>query len=57
MSSPRASRALALTVTFQRSYAYCLANGMDTVNADMQNFAHFEENLIAARDFEKVYVA
>jgi aryl-alcohol dehydrogenase-like predicted oxidoreductase len=38
---------------FQRSYAYCLAHGMDTVNADMQNFAHFEENLIAARDFEK----
>jgi aryl-alcohol dehydrogenase-like predicted oxidoreductase len=38
---------------FQRSYAYCLANGMDTVNADMQNFAHFEENLVAARDFEK----
>jgi hypothetical protein len=26
---------------------------MDTVNSDMQNFAHFEENLVAARDFEK----
>lgn len=38
---------------FQRSYAYCLQHGMDTVNSDMQNFAHFEENLIAARDFEK----
>jgi aryl-alcohol dehydrogenase-like predicted oxidoreductase len=38
---------------FQRSYAYCLAHGMDTVNSDMQNFAHFEENLVAARDFEK----
>lgn len=42
---------------FQRSYVYCLANGMDTVNSDMQNFAHFEENLVAARDFEKLYVA
>ncbi len=43
--------------SFQRSYAYCLANGIDTVNADMQNFKHFEENLVAARDFEKHYVA
>ena len=36
--------------SFQRSYAFVLENGMDTVNADMQNFKHFEENLIAARD-------
>ena len=35
---------------FQRSYAYLLANGMDVVNSDMQNFKHFEENIIAARD-------
>ncbi len=42
---------------FQRSYAYCLANGMDTMNSDMQNFKHFEENLVAARDFEKHFVA
>jgi len=35
---------------FQRSYAFCLENGMDTVNSDMQNFKHFEENVIAARD-------
>lgn len=35
---------------FQRSYAYVLANGMDVVNSDMQNFKHFEENIIAARD-------
>ena len=40
---------------FQRSYAFVLENGMDTVNADMQNFKHFEENLIAARDSEKHY--
>lgn len=38
---------------FQRSYTFVLANGMDVVNADMQNFAHFEENLIAARDIDK----
>jgi hypothetical protein len=35
---------------FQRSYAYVLENGLDVVNADMQNFKHFEENLIAARE-------
>jgi len=34
---------------FQRSYAYVLENGLDVVNSDMQNFAHFEENLNAAR--------
>lgn len=34
---------------FQRSYAFVLENGMDVVNADMQNLVHFEENLIAAR--------
>lgn len=38
---------------FQRSYAYLLNNGMDVVNSDMQNFAHFEENIIAARDAHK----
>ncbi len=41
---------------FQRSYAYLLANGMDVMNSDMQNFAHFEENIIAARDAH-LYVA
>ena len=35
---------------FQRSYAYLLENGMDVVNSDMQNFKHFEENVLAARD-------
>jgi hypothetical protein len=33
---------------FQRAYAYVLGNGLDVVNADMQNFAHLEENIIAA---------
>lgn len=33
---------------FQRSYAYVLEHGLDVVNADMQNFKHLEENLVAA---------
>ncbi len=33
---------------FQRAYAYVLDHGMDVVNADMQNFAHLEENIVAA---------
>ena len=33
---------------FQRSYAYVLGHGLDAVNADMQSFAHLEENLVAA---------
>ena len=33
---------------FQRAYAYVLENGLDVVNADMQNFAHLEENIVAA---------
>jgi aryl-alcohol dehydrogenase-like predicted oxidoreductase len=41
---------------FQRSYAFCLQNGVDVCNADMQNFKHFEENLIATRD-SKLYFA
>ncbi len=41
---------------FQRSYAYVLENGLDVVNADMQNFKHFEENLVAARE-SRVYLA
>ncbi|MDZ4859153.1 MAG: aldo/keto reductase [Candidatus Hydrogenedentes bacterium] len=42
-------RANSLTA-FQRSYAYVLENGLDVVNADMQNFKHFEENVVAARE-------
>lgn len=34
---------------YQRSYAFVLEHGLDVVNADMQNFKHFEENLVAAR--------
>ncbi len=33
---------------FQRAYAYMLENGLDVVNADMQNFNHLEENIAAA---------
>ncbi len=33
---------------FQRSIAYVLEHGLDVVNADMQDFAHFEENVVAA---------
>jgi hypothetical protein len=35
---------------FQRTYAYLLNNGIDVVNSDMQNFKHFEENLLACKD-------
>lgn len=40
---------------FQRSYAYVLHSGMDVVNSDMQNFKHFEENVIAARTAESYF--
>lgn len=33
---------------FQRSYAYVLEHGLDAVNADIQSFAHLEENAQAA---------
>ena len=33
---------------FQRSYAFVLAHGLDSVNADMQNMMHLKENFIAA---------
>lgn len=32
---------------FQRAYSYVLGHGLDVVNADMQNFKHLEENIIA----------
>ena len=38
---------------YQRSYAYVLENGLDVVNADMQNFTHLEENIEAAANSEK----
>ncbi len=33
---------------FQRACAYALEHGLDVVNADMQNFKHLEENIVAA---------
>ena len=33
---------------FQRSYAFVLENGLDVVNADMQNLLHLKENFVAA---------
>ncbi len=33
---------------FQRSYAWVLGHGLDSVNADMQSFQHLEENVAAA---------
>jgi aryl-alcohol dehydrogenase-like predicted oxidoreductase len=33
---------------FQRAYAYVLEHGLDVVNADMQNFKHLEDNIVAA---------
>ena len=40
---------------FQRSYAYLLAHGLDAVNADMQSFAHFEENFRAAAESSRYF--
>ena len=33
---------------FPRSYAFVLENGLDVVNADMQNLLHLKENFVAA---------
>ena len=35
---------------FQRAYAFALEHGLDVVNADMQNFKHLEENIVAAAE-------
>jgi aryl-alcohol dehydrogenase-like predicted oxidoreductase len=40
---------------FQRAYAYVLEHGLDVVNADMQNFKHLEENIIAAATSQKYF--
>jgi aryl-alcohol dehydrogenase-like predicted oxidoreductase len=40
---------------FQRAYAYALGHGLDVVNADMQNFKHLEENIIAASTSHKYF--
>ncbi|MBN1567002.1 MAG: aldo/keto reductase [Acidobacteria bacterium] len=38
---------------FQRSYSYVLEHGLDVVNADMQNFTHLEDNIVAAVESRK----
>lgn len=40
---------------FQRSYAYVLANGLDAVNADMQEWQHLHENFVAATEGQKYF--
>ncbi len=34
---------------------YAEENGVDVVNSDMQNFKHFEENLIATRESNRYF--
>jgi aryl-alcohol dehydrogenase-like predicted oxidoreductase len=41
---------------FQRSYAYVLANGLDAVNADMQQWQHMKENFAAATSAQQYFV-
>jgi len=41
--------------SFQRSYAYVLAHGVDVVNADMQSMEHLRENVIAAASSASVF--
>jgi aryl-alcohol dehydrogenase-like predicted oxidoreductase len=41
---------------FQRAYAYVLRHGIDVVNADMQNFKHLEENIIAAATADRYFI-
>jgi aryl-alcohol dehydrogenase-like predicted oxidoreductase len=40
---------------FQAAYAYVLQHGIDVVNADMQNFKHLEENIIAAATADQYF--
>jgi aryl-alcohol dehydrogenase-like predicted oxidoreductase len=40
---------------FQRGYAYVLQHGIDVVNADMQNFKHLEENIIASATVDRYF--
>ena len=41
--------------SFQRSYAYVLAHGLDAVNADSQSLAHLHENCAAAATSERYF--
>ncbi len=42
--------------SFQRSYAYVLAHGLDAVNADSQSMQHLRENFTAAATSENYFV-
>jgi aryl-alcohol dehydrogenase-like predicted oxidoreductase len=42
---------------FQKSYAFVLAHGLDSVNADMQSFAHLGENVVAAATSSDYFIA
>jgi hypothetical protein len=39
----------------KHEYAYVLQHGLDVVNADMQNFKHLEENIIAAATADRYF--
>ena len=41
---------------WQRSYAFVHAHGVDVVNSDTQNFAHFKENLAAVQRSAELFV-
>lgn len=43
--------------TFQRSYAYVLAHGLDAVNADMQNYQILKENFVATATWQDYFTA
>ena len=42
--------------SFQRSYLYVLAHGLDVVNADMGELAHLQENVVAATNSQAYFV-
>jgi len=42
--------------SFQKSYSYVLANGLDAVNADMQVWQHLRENFVAATTAQSYFV-
>jgi len=41
--------------SFQRSYAYVLAHGLDAVNADSQSLEHLHENFSATATSERYF--
>ncbi|HJN53238.1 MAG: aldo/keto reductase [Pseudomonadales bacterium] len=43
--------------TFQRSYAFVLAHGLDAVNADMQIYQHLRENFVAVATSQDHFTA